>query len=106
MRKPDCSSTENLVKRSLAGGSVDPQRRRFIAMIPAGAMMTLPGASRGAPATSMPIKAVAFDAFPIFDPRSIFAAVKQRFPEQGGALGQLWFTKIFPYTWLRTTARQ
>jgi 2-haloacid dehalogenase len=54
----------------------------------------------------MPIKAVAFDAFPIFDPRSIFAAVKQRFPEQGEALGQLWFTKIFPYTWLRTTARQ
>lgn len=75
-------------------------------MIPAGAMVPLAGASRGALAASMPVKAVAFDAFPIFDPRSIFAAVKQRFPEQGEALGQLWFTKIFPYTWLRTTARQ
>ena len=68
--------------------------------------MPLAGASRGALAASMPVKAVAFDAFPIFDPRSIFAAVKQRFPEQGEALGQLWFTKIFPSTWLRTTARQ
>src|SRR5271166_942653 len=58
MRKPG-GSTENLVKMSLAGGSVDKQRRRFIAMIPAGAMMPLAGASGAAPAGSMPIKAVA-----------------------------------------------
>ena len=82
------------------------QRRRFIAMVAAGAMMPRAGTSRAAPALGMPIKAIAFDAFPIFDPRSIFAAVKQRFPERGEALSNLWFAKLFPYTWLRTTARQ
>ena len=54
----------------------------------------------------MPIRAITFDAFPIYDPRSIFAAVEQRFPEQGEALSKLWFTKLFPYTWLRTTAHR
>jgi 2-haloacid dehalogenase len=106
MRKPHCASAGNLVKRSLIGRSVDRQRRRFIVMVAAGAMTPLAGTSRAAPAASMPIKAVAFDAFPIFDQRSIFAAVKQRLPEQGEALSKLWFAKLFPYTWFRTTARQ
>ncbi|MFA5985113.1 MAG: haloacid dehalogenase type II [Methylococcaceae bacterium] len=48
------------------------------------------------------IKAIAFDGFVIFDPRPIFGLAKELFPEQGGALAQLWFTKIFAYTWLRT----
>jgi 2-haloacid dehalogenase len=74
-------------------------------MVAAGAMMPLASARRAAPA-SMPIKAITFDAFPIYDPRSIFAAVEQRFPEQGQALSKLWFTKLFPYTWLRTTAHR
>jgi hypothetical protein len=38
------------------------------------ATIPLAGRSRAAPAASMPIKAVAVDAFPIFDQRSIFAA--------------------------------
>jgi len=84
---------------------MDRQRRRFIAMAAAGAMMPLAGV-RAAPAVGMAIEAIAFDAFPIFDPRTIFAAVGRRFPEQGEALGKLWFAKLFPYTWLRTTARQ
>ena len=48
------------------------------------------------------IKAIAFDGFPIFDPRPIFGLAKVLFPKQGAALGKLWFTKIFGYTWLRT----
>jgi 2-haloacid dehalogenase len=75
-------------------------------MVAAGAMMPLPGTSRAKPSASVPIKAVAFDAFPIFDPRSIFTEVKQRFPQGGEAFSELWFAKLFPYTWLRTTARQ
>ena len=106
MNKLHCTSAGNLVRRSQKGNSIDRQRRRFIAMVAAGALMPLAGASRAAPAASMPIKAITFDAFPIYDPRSIFAAVEQRFPEQGQALSKLWFTKLFPYTWLRTTARQ
>lgn len=52
------------------------------------------------------VRAVAFDAFPIFDPRPIFALVRSVLPEQGEAFGTAWFAKIFAYTWLRTSAGQ
>jgi 2-haloacid dehalogenase len=48
------------------------------------------------------IKAIAFDGFVIFDPRPIFGLTKKLFPEKGDALAQLWFAKVFGYTWLRT----
>ncbi len=48
------------------------------------------------------IKAIAFDGFPIFDPRPIFGLSNKLFPTQGKNLAKLWFTKIFGYTWLRT----
>jgi len=47
------------------------------------------------------IKAIVFDAFPVFDPRPIFGLVKLFFPEHKG-FGKVWFSKIFSYTWLRT----
>lgn len=48
------------------------------------------------------IKAIAFDGFPIFDPRPIFGLTQKIFPQQGKILAKLWFSKIFGYTWLRT----
>ena len=48
------------------------------------------------------IKAIAFDGFPIFDPRPIVKLVKTLFPKEGEAFRQMWFNKIFSYTWLRT----
>jgi 2-haloacid dehalogenase len=48
------------------------------------------------------IKAIAFDAFPIFDPRPVFALVDELFPERGAELSNIWRTKQFEYTWLRT----
>ena len=48
------------------------------------------------------IKAIAFDAFPVFDPRPVFALVSQLFPEKGAELSELWRTKQFEYSWLRT----
>lgn len=48
------------------------------------------------------IKAIAFDGFPIFDPRPILGLVKVLYPEKGDAFGKAWFNKIFAYTWLRT----
>lgn len=48
------------------------------------------------------IKAIAFDGFPIFDPRPILRLAKTLYPEQGDAFGKAWFSKIFAYTWLRT----
>jgi len=48
------------------------------------------------------IKAIAFDGFPIFDPRPILMLAKKLYPEQGETFGKIWFNKIFAYTWLRT----
>lgn len=47
------------------------------------------------------IKAIAFDAFPIFDPRPIFKKVNQLFPEKGEQLTTIWRIKQFDYQWLR-----
>lgn len=54
----------------------------------------------------MEIKAIAFDAFPIFDPRAAFKTVKEQFPEHGDELRKAWFSKIFGYTWLRTSGNR
>ncbi len=47
-------------------------------------------------------KAVAFDGFPIIDPRPVFARVEEMFPGKGAELGASWRTRQFEYTWLRT----
>lgn len=52
------------------------------------------------------IDVVAFDAFPIFDPRPIFVGLEKIVPGHGKALGDLWRTRQFEYTWLRTAAGQ
>lgn len=52
--------------------------------------------------TKPEIKAIAFDAFPIFDPRPIFGFVKNTFPEHPD-FAKTWLNKIFAYTWLRTS---
>ncbi len=54
----------------------------------------------------LPIRAVAFDAFPIFDPRPVFALANQLFPDQGDALVSLWRSRQFEYQWLRALSRQ
>lgn len=47
------------------------------------------------------IRALAFDAFPIFDPRSVFALAEKLFPGHGAALSDAWRTRQFEYQWLR-----
>jgi len=47
------------------------------------------------------IKALAFDAFPIFDPRPVFAMAEKIFPGKGQELSNLWRTRQFEYQWLR-----
>src|SRR5437763_745094 len=56
-------------------------------------------------APKLPIKAVAFDAFPIFDPRPVFALAEEIFPGKGADLSNAWRTRQFEYTWLRSTGR-
>ena len=52
------------------------------------------------------IKAVAFDAFPILDPRPVFALVAELYPEKGAELSSLWRDRQFEYAWLRTISRR
>jgi 2-haloacid dehalogenase len=48
------------------------------------------------------IRAIAFDGFPIIDPRPVFAKAEAIFPGRGGELSNAWRTRQFEYTWLRT----
>jgi 2-haloacid dehalogenase len=57
-------------------------------------------------ATRPKIKAIAFDAFPIFDPRPVFARVEEIFPGKGAELSNAWRTRQFEYTWLRTASQR
>ena len=47
-------------------------------------------------------KAVAFDYLVLFDANSVAPAVEQTFPGKGQELTQLWRTRQFEYTWLRS----
>ncbi|HYH97057.1 haloacid dehalogenase type II [Hyalangium sp.] len=64
------------------------------------------GLPPGVAATRRRIKALAFDAFPVFDPRPIFALTEQLFPGRGAELGVLWRARQFEYTWLRVAAQR
>jgi 2-haloacid dehalogenase len=47
-------------------------------------------------------KAIAFDGFPIIDPRPVFAKAEEIFPGKGADLSNAWRTRQFEYQWLRT----
>jgi 2-haloacid dehalogenase len=51
------------------------------------------------------VEAIGFDAFTIFDLRSIEAAVEDIFPDKGREYAAAWRTRLFEYTWLRTLNR-
>ena len=51
-------------------------------------------------------EAIAFDAFPIFDPRAVAALCDAEFPGKGGELVALWRSRQFEYTWLRTVSNR
>jgi len=62
--------------------------------IPAG---TAPGPRR--------LKAVAFDAFPIFSPAHVVARAEALYPGRGAALAEEWRIRQFEYAWLRVVSR-
>jgi len=80
------------------------RRRVLLTALSAAAAPVVAG---GAPARDgASLKAVAFDAFPIFDPRAVFAVAETAFPERGAAFWRDWFQAIFADTWLRTSAHR
>ena len=54
--------------------------------------------------TPPPFKAIAFDAFPIFDPRPVFGLAETLFPGKGAELSNAWRTRQFEYQWLHALA--
>jgi 2-haloacid dehalogenase len=73
-------------------------RRKFVAF--STAALAAP-AVRGF-AAERPFKAIAFDGFPITDPRPVFAKAEEILPGKGALLNEAWRTRLFEYTWLRT----
>jgi 2-haloacid dehalogenase len=69
-------------------------RRAFIVTAAAGVATKFGGRTRP--------KAVAFDGFPIIDPRPVAARAEELFPGKGESLMNAWRTRQFEYTWLRT----
>jgi len=81
--------------------SVDLSRRSLLASAALGAVASAVVPSLAFAGKDFRIKAVAFDAFPIFDPRPIFRRCESVFEDHGADLAQAWRNRQFEYQWLR-----
>jgi 2-haloacid dehalogenase len=79
----------------------DLDRRSVIAAALASGLTS--GSALAAP-VSRPIRALAFDAFTIFDARALTTACVATFGERGSALAAAWTNKLFALSWLETSA--
>ncbi|HTD17542.1 MAG TPA: haloacid dehalogenase type II [Chthoniobacterales bacterium] len=77
-------------------------RRQFLNLAAGGAATSLFVDQSGRAATPAAIRAIAFDAFTIFDARPITSLAEEFFPGRATELSNLWRTRQFEYTWLRT----
>lgn len=80
-------------------------RREFLQVAIGGAVaaaLVPPGETAPTPR----FRAVAFDAFPVFDPRPVVALAGNLFPGRGMELASAWRTRQFEYQWLRAVAGQ
>lgn len=78
-------------------------RRQFLNLVGGTVATSLLSTEQSVQAGAKPaIKAIGFDAFTTFDPRPIFALTDSFFPEKGAELSNLWRSRLFEYTWLRT----
>lgn len=74
-------------------------RRTFIAGAAAAALAHQAAGARSARRPRF--AAIAFDGFPVLDPRPVFALAETLFPGKGMELSALWRTRQFEYQWLR-----
>ncbi|MGH7451879.1 MAG: haloacid dehalogenase type II [bacterium] len=83
------------------------RRREFFQLAAGGVVASTLLSPLGAQAATQPqFKAIAFDAFPIFDPRPIFGLAETLFPGKGTDLSNAWRTRQFEYQWLRSLSGQ
>lgn len=83
-------------------------RREFLnlaALSTAGAIMTSSLKAENSGAKNR-IRAIAFDGFVIFDPRAVMKRAEEVVPGRAAELVNLWRTRQFEYTWLRTAGHQ
>lgn len=77
-------------------------RREFLLFTAGGALVE---EAISAPAIQtqqhLQFKAIAFDAFAIFDPRPVAKLAESSFPGKGAELMNVWRTRQFEYQWLR-----
>jgi 2-haloacid dehalogenase len=82
-------------------------RREFLLSTTAGvAAGLLSNVAAAEPRKVIRYKAVVFDAFPIFDPRPVFALASGLVPQKSSEFINLWKNRQFEYTWLRTLSGQ
>lgn len=87
-------------------------RRVFLAQAAAAALTLASSRTPSASSTESTrrsgrrIKAIVFDGFPLIDPRPVAARVEEAFPGNGERVLNVWRTRQFEYTWLRTLAGQ
>src|SRR6478752_3452973 len=71
-----------------------------------GVVMSSPASAGPSPGgLGHPIRAVAFDAFTVFDRQPVDYAAEDASPPGGAALTNAWSVRQFEYTWLRTLTR-
>lgn len=85
-------------------------RRQFVSLAAASTLAWQISTERADAAvqakTRVGIRAIAFDGFPIFDPRPVAALAESLFPGKGPAIMSAWRTRQFDYQWLRALSGQ
>jgi 2-haloacid dehalogenase len=84
-------------------------RRAFISTVASavgGSVISGRARAEEIPGRHAKIKAIAFDGFVIFDPRSVEKRVEEQLPGRGAQFTTLWRTRQFEYCWLRTSGGQ
>jgi 2-haloacid dehalogenase len=105
-RAPSRSEKACLVQR---GSSMAITRREFVritAGVAAANVATRSGLQAADEPAPLRVKAVAFDAFPIFSPAQVLSRANDLFPGRGGSLVDEWRVRQFEYGWLRVLSRR
>jgi len=76
-------------------------RRTLLSTAAVGAMARVLAPAASHAARDPTIRAIAFDAFAIFDPRPIATLAERLFPGRGNELADAWRVRQFEYQWLR-----
>jgi 2-haloacid dehalogenase len=80
----------------------ETNRRTFLSAAALAALAGVAGLARAAPRP--PTRAILFDAFTMFDPRSIVPVAERELPGQGQAFADRWRATQFQYSWIRGVA--